>query len=281
MELLDTIKENIFPIISILIGITGLTFGIVSQRRNRSEKKPTYLIKTSNVFKKPVFNDLKISYKGNEIEDLYVSKVLFTNEGNTPIKKTDVHPDFPVHILIPNGVIVYDFDIIFHTKKSNGLKLKPTFDGFNLTFDYLNKSDGCIIQLMHSKLEYENNIEILGEIIGVQKIQLSKKNATNTLIDLLTVVFFLLPLLMASFLFWPLLTVWWLGNSLYGLGYLIILLLIQILSIKKENKRTSEVLRVLFFGPFYLLLFFASKAFNYNPFDDEKDTNPLIVKLFE
>ena len=184
--MLDTIQSNIFPIISILIGMTGITLAIIFRRKSIRVKKPTYLIKTKNVFEKPAIDKLRIMYGRKKVENLCVTKVLFMNEGAIPIENHDIHSKYPIQIKFNNKVEIYDYLILSQTREANNFRLENINQSIQITFDYLNKYDAGIFQILHSPLQDKNiELKLFGEIKGIDEIELTNEGNYSGLIRFL------------------------------------------------------------------------------------------------
>ncbi|MEO1260038.1 MAG: hypothetical protein AAFZ15_14690 [Bacteroidota bacterium] len=134
-------------------------------------KKPTYLTKTKNVFEKPAIEKLRIMYGRKKVESLWVTKVLFMNEGKEPIMATDIHPEHPISIIFKNGINIFDYKITYSNRSSNNINIELIKNSVIVHLDYLNENDGFIIQVLHSNLNMTiTHPELKGEIIGVDKI---------------------------------------------------------------------------------------------------------------
>mgnify|MGYP001766436755 CR=1 FL=1 len=80
-------------IIGVTIGIIGIVIGIFGSyyfyRKSLREKAPCWVIRSNNLvngFSSKVQN-LQVLFKGNQVENLTISKVVFWNNGKETIKK--------------------------------------------------------------------------------------------------------------------------------------------------------------------------------------------------
>jgi len=169
---MDIIISNIFPIISIIIGITGLVYGITNNKSNPKSKRPAYKLKTTKIIEKPDVDGLNISYKKQDVKSLSLTKVLFINDGKEIISSEDVVADHSIFIETNNDQIkIYSSELEYTSKQSFNFEIEEFENGIEIHFDYVNPSNGCIIKILHSGSTNASPLfRINGELKGVERI---------------------------------------------------------------------------------------------------------------
>jgi len=121
-----------------LIGIISLITGIVFYVKSKKIKKPTYIIRTTELVKDNVQISAKIeiSYAGEKVKNLSISKLAFWNDGKEPIKLDDIPSKASIKIKIPEGYEILDFETI-HQKKENNFKIHKTDNESKHTTKYI------------------------------------------------------------------------------------------------------------------------------------------------
>jgi hypothetical protein len=170
--MIDFLQKNIIAIIGVCIGIIGIVYGLYRDRKK--EKTPAYLIEASTIIRKPSLDKLEILYKQKKVDSLVSSKIILLNEGKIPIEKKDVPEDYPITIIPRTNVEIYDSSIIYASKPSNQISIEQSNNKIKVFFDYLNKNDGVVIQILHSLPNRKIQIQyfdIQCEVKGVEKLK--------------------------------------------------------------------------------------------------------------
>ncbi|MGH1288368.1 hypothetical protein [Bacillus toyonensis] len=137
------------PIITFMIGITGLGTSLFYFLKNRKQKKLEYVISNKTALFNQLHSKIKIFFNEQEIkEDACLSILTIENIGNEPIKEEEFEKNKPLKInfLRKDGTTVRIFDVEIY--KSNPLD-------FNVEFDY-NDLEGtlCIKPILFNPRDY-------------------------------------------------------------------------------------------------------------------------------
>ena len=155
------------------LSFLSVLLAIILYYKSRKIKIPLYAIKTNNIVADYIskISSLNVLYSGNQIDNLSVSKIAFWNNGNEPIKSNDIAQKDPLRIVSKNNSKILDANIINYIKPANNINLKISDNGSEaiITFDFLAKNEGVIIQVYHTG-KTNNDIQIEGTIIGGKKI---------------------------------------------------------------------------------------------------------------
>ncbi len=178
-EILNNITQflngNIwFNIATLLIAIFGFIFTVVFYRKGKKTKKPTYTIVTNNLVRDSIkdIDSVQITYKGENIPNLSVSKVTFWNAGKDTIQKFDMSKNFPLKVTIKEGYRILDAKIIYQKNVASSIKahLNPKKNEVIISFDYLDFEDGFVLQIFHTA-DSSDEICVSGKIKTVRKLE--------------------------------------------------------------------------------------------------------------
>lgn len=138
-----------------IIGILGtLVFGITTIVVTRRKKEPVWAYKTINIVElgTNVPSELKLTYNGKAVKDVYRTTLILFNRGKEPIRENDKTE--PVTIYFMGGEILNEpiikatsnEAIAFSAKR--GVKNNEHF--VELNFLHLDHDDGAVMEIMHT-----------------------------------------------------------------------------------------------------------------------------------
>jgi hypothetical protein len=189
-------SNPLLTVLSFAVAIVSVAITVIIYLKSRREKIPCYNINSYNVITDFVnmFDSLEILYSGQAVKNLTVSKIVFWNAGRETIDMADIVEADPIMILVNKGHKILDEKIIAMNNETNNFSLTKSDDysKVNIKFDYIDKNDGAVIQIIHTG-KSNKNIEIRGRVKGVGKIKPTKVNFISNKLDLLAV--FILGLL--------------------------------------------------------------------------------------
>lgn len=159
-----------------LIGVVGVVFGIVglfSFKIARSTAKPSYQKSSIRLLGREedkLPDEVKVSFKGKEVERLTKTTIVLWNDGTEVLGKEDMVETSPVSIEFESGVNILSYKINKYSKESNKFELYKS-DGHDnrviVDFLYMDPKDGVTIELLHdSESRYP---EVNGIIKGLPK----------------------------------------------------------------------------------------------------------------
>ena len=163
------ISSQIFSLSLAIIGIILATFFYL---KGKKEKKPTFQIRSFNLvkeFSKKVTN-IELLYSGENVENLTITKVVFWNRGDEPIRKDDVAVADPIKIVVDSKYEIFEAEILNDiANEANRFELvKNGNKSIIITFDFILPGEGVAVQIAHSGLSSED-ITLTGTIIGAGK----------------------------------------------------------------------------------------------------------------
>lgn len=160
--------------IGYVIGVIGIIAAIVGYYKSKKIKIPFVITKTQNILDLPdTISELELYYSKRKIQNLSITKIAFFNAGNETIEFDDVSNIDPILIKIPKDVILLNYKIGELSRTAINFKAILNNNNLKVEFDFLDKSDGAIIKLLHTKLTDED-IKLEGTIKGASKISTHK-----------------------------------------------------------------------------------------------------------
>jgi len=215
-------------ILSFIVTLFSHFLAIFFYLKGKLSKMPCYTKRSINIFRNFVsrIEHLKIIYINQPIENLTITKILFWNRGCETINRQDIPQLDPLTIRVKNGLEILDAKITYVKNPANQFSLIFSDDNswINLEFDYVDKDEGAIVQVMHTGTS-ESDVQISGTIKGVGKLKhkpwqdinfiplLPLKLPLDHLIKvdipiktrryIVAVIFFIFPLIISTILFLP------------------------------------------------------------------------------
>src|SRR5438477_11312597 len=101
---------NIETFTSVFIGVLGLVTGYYFYRKSLREKMPCWSIKSNVLVQDNIarLEGVEISYNGQKVENLVISRILFWNNGSETIDSQDIALANPPAIVGVDGVKLLD-----------------------------------------------------------------------------------------------------------------------------------------------------------------------------
>lgn len=165
-------------LLEFIIGIFSLIVSIISLIITIKQKKLQFNIFNNELVNNKKFTLSKIKFLYNEtpVDKLTNSKIVFWNSSFHAIKKEDIPEAAHLAISLNEGKII-EISVLKGDETANRVLLPYISETYaTITFDYLNRKEGGIIQVMHTG--NEDSISISGKIIG-GKIKTSQEKHTN------------------------------------------------------------------------------------------------------
>lgn len=152
------------------IGLTGILLSVLFFRRSKRKAKPSIQFSRITILSprsEEVPSDVEILYKGNRIEQLFKTNVIFWNDGTETLHGSSLVDDSPIQIAFEEGETILRHQIVKETRPVNRSRLE-TVEGkshaVNIQFDYLDPKDGFNIEILHNS---KSDPIITGDIRGI------------------------------------------------------------------------------------------------------------------
>lgn len=136
-----------------IIAIVSFIYAIVCQYKNKEKKEFSYCLKFNNLIqqKKSDFDKLLITYNGQMVEDLCVSRFTVWNSGNRTLNSTDIVDSKELTISVSDNCKILDTDLIYCSEETNKFSLKVVDEStVKLFFEYVDVNDGLVVQIIHT-----------------------------------------------------------------------------------------------------------------------------------
>ena len=195
MERIIELANNLgkLNILFLFLAITSILLAIYFYVKSKREKKPVYSLKTSQLINNNLssIDKLEITYDGNRLENLSLTKFAFWNAGKETIKEEDIVKFDPIKISVSENLTIYDYKIEIQDEKNN-IRIEQKKDSsLLLAFDYLDKNDGVLFTIYHNG-KNSDEIKVSGTCMGAFKITIGaeREKISNSLMDIKAVKFF-------------------------------------------------------------------------------------------
>jgi hypothetical protein len=152
------------------LAIVSLLVSIYFYVKSKREKLPVYIVRKYPLIEDKVaaVSGLNISFNGLEISNLNLTKIAVWNNGRDTIHRTDIASADRLRIALVGGGVVLGAKCSFVSKEVNCINLSVEKDLVFIDFDFLDYSDGAVIDLYHSG---KGDIKLKGTLKGVTAIK--------------------------------------------------------------------------------------------------------------
>ncbi len=174
-EILDKFSA-LFGLLSFILAALSIYLFLKSKKI----KNPMYCIRSINLIG-DLYNridGLQINYMGEPISNVYSTNIAFWNNGKGVIHSDDISKTESLRVILPTGTIL-DKEIVTTTGKSINFNIEQIDeDAVELNFDFLEKGDGAVINILHSS-ESLKDIRLKGKIKGAKVTPLTVKTGNG------------------------------------------------------------------------------------------------------
>lgn len=152
---LEQLMDNPYAwLILALCTIFSFAYAIYMGITGKEKKEISYMVNTYEIVHigKNRIPECKISYGEQVISDLTVSRFAIWNSGNKLLSSNDIVKDKPLSIKSDkDGPNILDVSIIKHSEECNMFTIdKKDAHCAEISFDYMGKQDGIIVQVFHT-----------------------------------------------------------------------------------------------------------------------------------
>ena len=160
---------NIVNFIGIFVGIAGIVIAIMTYFASTKKKLPRYAIRSANLVEGSVtrIKSLEMLYGGQKIENLTATRIALWNAGRETIQGSDIARADPLRITSEADMKILSAEVMEQKNPANQFSVSVSGDQncAELSFDYLDKNEGAVLQLLHSGTRW-SKIEVQGRIKG-------------------------------------------------------------------------------------------------------------------
>lgn len=153
--------------------VFSVIYAIYAGVKGKEKKEISYIVNTYEIVRagKNMIPEFQISYRGQTIDDLTVTRFAIWNSGNRLLNSNDIVDTKPLSITSnDDGPAILDASIIKRSEESNKFTIdKKGAHCAELQFDYMDKQDGIIVQILHTGSI--DGISLSGLIKGGKKLK--------------------------------------------------------------------------------------------------------------
>ncbi len=156
--------------IGLLLGIGGIIItiiGIVVSINLTKESRPLYAMR-SNVLQGVNHPDLEIRFRNSKVPNIFSVRFVLWNAGRKEIRKDDIpSPQAAPRLQFSGETVVLHYEATTTTGDHSGLLIPDTLNSLCISFDYLNKGDAIVGEILCTTNGYSNQRPcILGTFKG-------------------------------------------------------------------------------------------------------------------
>jgi hypothetical protein len=119
-----------------------------------------------------------VSFKGKNLRNISVSKVAIWNDGTETIHRSDIAEAAPLRVVVSDAELL-DSTVLKTTSPANQFGLKQVENSVLVDFDYLDRHQGAIVQLVHTG-KSSSNITLGGALKGSRPVSRRMFGMTKT-----------------------------------------------------------------------------------------------------
>lgn len=145
-----------------ILAIVSFVYAIITQHINKEKKEFSYIQKSNTLLhkKKGKFDKLSVSYNGQEIEDLCVSRFTIWNSGNKTLSGNDMVASKELTITALEDNKILDVELIVCSEETNNFFTQIIDEHtVKIFYEYADKKDGAVIQIIHTGTDESLKIE--------------------------------------------------------------------------------------------------------------------------
>lgn len=153
------------PIVYVLLAICTI-LGAIWGKKGISKKRLSFKSISFPIIRENTnsISNVNILYKGEPIPNLTITNFVIWNSSDKSIRENDIVPKSQLHFFVNNfDAKILDISIIKTNNPSNNTQIIPLGEEFIFTFDYLNKKNGVVVQVIHTG--QNDDIKFKGELI--------------------------------------------------------------------------------------------------------------------
>lgn len=149
--------------------IATIIFGVLSvyfYLRTRTVKKLACVVGYATLQRR-LHPDVRISFRGIEVESLSRVLAFVWNGGTSEIRKADVPNERWPTIIVPAGSTILSLAVLKTSSDHISLSAHLTGDSsLSISFSYLNPGDGAVLELLVAGLLGSGDVEFVAPLIG-------------------------------------------------------------------------------------------------------------------
>ncbi len=147
----ELLGQHWFSLVSLLLNVM---LAVVLYLKSRRTKEPRFAMRSNKLLGDPTsrLEALEVRYAGQRITNLTITRVAFWNNGKATIHGQDIAAADPLLLKMRGDCTVLDLQLLSVTNPVNQFtaKMTPDSSGVAVSFDYLDRGEGGIVQILHT-----------------------------------------------------------------------------------------------------------------------------------
>src|SRR4030042_2419932 len=173
-KLAQWLNQNpMLNLVFLLLASISILLSLVLYIKSRKYKRPCFNVRTFQLIEDTVnkIEAVEISYQGERVKNLCLTKFAFWNRGNETVNIHDVASTDPLRIVIDPPAKLLGAELIYASNPANSFKIFTNLQTgeVKIEFEYFHTYEGIIVQIYHTGSK-ENPIMLKGTVKGVSKI---------------------------------------------------------------------------------------------------------------
>lgn len=177
IDIIYKILKN--PLTSIVLALFGFYYAWYLYKKGKQNKALLlFTCFSSKLLDKNDFkiNELEIKYKNSVITKLSSTKIAIFNSGDKTIYKKQIAPKDKLRLVVNSSLNIYNIKLSYINREPCNIELKIISNyEYEIVFDFLEKKDGFIIEVLHDSsleiVEIANLFNVSGTLIETDGIK--------------------------------------------------------------------------------------------------------------
>src|SRR5207249_4793358 len=137
-------------------------------------KEPCWSIRSTNLIRGygSKLTDLNVLYKGQQVENLSIARIIFWNKGAETVQRQDLVDADPLRLVGAGQLTFLDVKLLATNNEPSLFSVSLTEDGGSVLigFDYLDQGHGAVFQIVHTGTS-PKDIKLRGSIKGAKTLR--------------------------------------------------------------------------------------------------------------
>jgi hypothetical protein len=169
-------STSVFLLVTGLASIIGVGLAIYFGIKGRRFKGLGYCLKSTSFVRdyQSKIPELELLYKGKKVRNVTLTRLVVWNVGTETIHQTDIAKADPLRIKVSSPVTMLNWEMVPPLREPNVPKLLASHAhdrDLELSFDFLDKNDGIVIDLLHTGRA--EDVTVLGTIRSIMLVLLT------------------------------------------------------------------------------------------------------------
>jgi hypothetical protein len=154
-----------------MIGLVGLVIALIIYKATLVGARPVYQRRALRLIgpdAKAIHKAVEIRFKGQPVDRLTKTHIVFWNSGRTLLRGSDVVDTDPIRCDFSDGSRILEVSVVKRTRATNKFEVNLDPDRPHraiFTFDYIDPGDGAVVEILHT--DSKRYPEVNGTVRGV------------------------------------------------------------------------------------------------------------------